>query len=400
MVAKSELFAQVISMALYGSNPRDTWGAIRNAQLNVIYFPGWTIRFYVIDPSLCKSEKKNDEKTTDYLSLNSSATVFNIDSVHYHLDLDGPFSNHSHPPNDYCQYVVSTRILKRLTLLGAEIFYVDPFSPSFNLLKSSDNQEKRFIEPKNWHHLVILDPHVEYFLIRNVRGRLNAVDSYTTNNWIEGQAETSGILNNIFEFLSGMTTSFNPFVFSVADHPDITDVFPRDTWGGNAPSLRKVLEAMTKKVLQRYNEDILKTIMPNPLIQPGLPDLYNYSEKKKNNESKITKDETIILNHIRLKLTGNLKVAFIKRPSCDFSLSVSRRFFIGQHFDNNELPFQISYLFSNTSALLKSDLDKTQLEKIKKLNEKKNIKREDMDGGGTLSYEAVSPLQVCQLLKI
>jgi len=38
---------RVISYGLYGTNPKYTHGAIRNAELVETYFPGWVIRFYV-----------------------------------------------------------------------------------------------------------------------------------------------------------------------------------------------------------------------------------------------------------------------------------------------------------------------------------------------------------------
>ena len=37
---------KVISMNLYGDNPKYTLGAIRNAQLTPVFFPGWTLRVY------------------------------------------------------------------------------------------------------------------------------------------------------------------------------------------------------------------------------------------------------------------------------------------------------------------------------------------------------------------
>ena len=40
---------RVVSYGLYGSNPKYTTGAIRNAELVKIYFPGWVARFYVDD---------------------------------------------------------------------------------------------------------------------------------------------------------------------------------------------------------------------------------------------------------------------------------------------------------------------------------------------------------------
>ena len=37
----------VISMSLYGAGRRYTMGAVRNAQLAAVNFPGWQLRFYV-----------------------------------------------------------------------------------------------------------------------------------------------------------------------------------------------------------------------------------------------------------------------------------------------------------------------------------------------------------------
>ena len=41
---------RVISMSLYGSDRRYIVGAVRNAQLAPIVFPGWQIRFYCKSP--------------------------------------------------------------------------------------------------------------------------------------------------------------------------------------------------------------------------------------------------------------------------------------------------------------------------------------------------------------
>lgn len=37
----------MISMSLYGNNPKYIQGAISNARLKDTYFPGWVLRFYV-----------------------------------------------------------------------------------------------------------------------------------------------------------------------------------------------------------------------------------------------------------------------------------------------------------------------------------------------------------------
>ena len=37
---------KIISFSLWGSNPKYTIGAIRNAELTPIIYPGWVSRFY------------------------------------------------------------------------------------------------------------------------------------------------------------------------------------------------------------------------------------------------------------------------------------------------------------------------------------------------------------------
>jgi len=38
-------------MSLYGADRRYTMGAVRNAQLAPVTYPGWTLRFYCETPS-------------------------------------------------------------------------------------------------------------------------------------------------------------------------------------------------------------------------------------------------------------------------------------------------------------------------------------------------------------
>ena len=47
----------VISMSLYGADPRYTSCAIRNSELVKIIFPGWRLRFYIEGPSSHKYPK-------------------------------------------------------------------------------------------------------------------------------------------------------------------------------------------------------------------------------------------------------------------------------------------------------------------------------------------------------
>ena len=69
----------VISMTLYGSELRYTMGALRNAELVKMNFPGWKLRIY------------------------------------------------TEPPSDKARYgIVPQTVLDRLRVLGAEIHYIDP----------------------------------------------------------------------------------------------------------------------------------------------------------------------------------------------------------------------------------------------------------------------------------
>ncbi len=49
---------KIISMSLYGGDPKYTYGALRNAQLQPVIFPGWTLRIYI--------EKPNEKEETKY----------------------------------------------------------------------------------------------------------------------------------------------------------------------------------------------------------------------------------------------------------------------------------------------------------------------------------------------
>lgn len=58
-----DLRRRVISMVLYGSDARYTMGAIRNAQLLPVVFPGWKLRFYVkqtVQPTISGDLGTND----------------------------------------------------------------------------------------------------------------------------------------------------------------------------------------------------------------------------------------------------------------------------------------------------------------------------------------------------
>lgn len=117
--------SQVISMSLYGRDPRYSWGVIRNAQLLPLIFPGWTLRVYV-------------PKT----------------------DVEDSF------------LAVPPRIIACLKRLGVQIVFVDP-------------SKIGAIPPRWWRYLVADDMSVKYFVVRDADSRLNERDAIAVNDWIE-----------------------------------------------------------------------------------------------------------------------------------------------------------------------------------------------------------------------
>lgn len=125
--------SKVIAMSVYGNIPKFTMGAIRNAQILPIYFPGWTLRVYVANPNSNDTEKK---------------------------------------------WIVPGRILVRLKMLNVQIVYVDT--------------ARIKLEPKWWSHLVADDRAVKYFIVRRADGRLNARDAVAVSDFVEASSQTPG----------------------------------------------------------------------------------------------------------------------------------------------------------------------------------------------------------------
>jgi len=118
---------KVISMSLYGKDPRYTWGVIRNAQLVPVYLPEWTLRVYVTaDPAPSK-------------------------------------------------LAVPPRIISKLRLLGAEIVTV----PTLNST-----------EPRNWRLLAVIDEQMDYFLVRDADARLSEREAAAVREWMSATEKT------------------------------------------------------------------------------------------------------------------------------------------------------------------------------------------------------------------
>jgi len=123
--ATGESLKKVISMSLWGGKPRYTYGALRNAQLLPVYFPGWMLRFYI--------ERPRYDDTTVYAPV---------------------------PP----------RILGKLSAMGAELVYVDA--------------ERSHIPPMMWRFLIADDMTVDAFIVRDSDCRLNDRDVTVVSDWL------------------------------------------------------------------------------------------------------------------------------------------------------------------------------------------------------------------------
>lgn len=122
---------KIIAMSLYSNEPRFTWGAIRNAQLVAVFFPGWRLRVYVPDDS-------------------SSA-------------------------GDH----VTHRIMNRLQSLGAQV------------VKIGVNQTT--LSSQWWNFLTADDPDVECFLVRKPDARLSDRDAAAVAEWVKARNFTPAV---------------------------------------------------------------------------------------------------------------------------------------------------------------------------------------------------------------
>ena len=115
---------RVISYSLYGKNTKYTFGAVRNALLAPVHFPGWMVRFYL-------------EK----------------------------------PTNKYLFGEVPSYIISKLKQSGAELIYISP----------SDVK----LPPMVWRFFVADDETVERFIVRDTDSRLNARDAAAVQAWVD-----------------------------------------------------------------------------------------------------------------------------------------------------------------------------------------------------------------------
>ena len=114
----------IISFTLYGNVTKYLYGAIRNAQLAHVYFPNWTVRFYVEKP--WQSPKFG---------------------------------------------AVPIKVLNKLQVLGAQVHYIDT--------------KMTALPPVLWRFFVADDQNCDRFLVRDADGRLSRRDARAVNTWLE-----------------------------------------------------------------------------------------------------------------------------------------------------------------------------------------------------------------------
>ena len=176
--ASREQLRKVISMSLWGGKPRYTYGALRNAQLLPVYFPGWTLRFYV--------ERPHYDDTTTYAPV---------------------------PP----------RILSKLSLMGAELVYVDA--------------ERSHVPPMMWRFLIADDMSVDVFIVRDSDCRLNDRDLAVVSDWLR--------------------TDY-PF-HCIRDHPSHAGYsLLGGLWGGRPRRLRSFVSVPWRDMMMGYRTDYVQ----------------------------------------------------------------------------------------------------------------------------------------------
>ena len=127
--------SKVIAMFLVGDDPRQTYGAVRNVMLRKLYFPEWSLRIYVEQPS------------------NNSMMSKTTTPVSYH-----------HPP-------VPTNVIAKLRSLPVELVFVDT-----KTIK---------LDPSLWPLLAVDDATVNYLLVRKPSSRLSERDAAVVSDWLD-----------------------------------------------------------------------------------------------------------------------------------------------------------------------------------------------------------------------
>ena len=115
---------KVISMTLYGKDPKYSMGIMRNAQMLPVFMPGWTLRVYV-----------------------------------------------AHPNSSEPDLAIPPRIMHKLGTLGVQLAFLDP--------------TKVTVPPSMWNMLVADDLEVDHFIVRNATHRFSDREATVINFWLQ-----------------------------------------------------------------------------------------------------------------------------------------------------------------------------------------------------------------------
>jgi hypothetical protein len=187
---------------LYGDDPRYTIGAVRNAQLLPVVFPGWQLRVYVH-----RSTSHGKASSLSLLLPTFSSTLTAVPQL----------------------------VLDRLTDLGAELVYVDAADPSSIAYQ---------LAPMLWRFLIIDDPTVDVFLSRDADSRLSERDAVAVSDWIarwQSSSPAHGGQVKAAEVRHGRDAS-PPMFHCIRDHPSHGE-YPVNggMWGARRRELASLL---------------------------------------------------------------------------------------------------------------------------------------------------------------
>ena len=148
----------VIAISLYGNNPAHTYGAIRNAQIMPVFFPGWTLHIYIDRASNQHIEPpKSHSNSTE--NIPRSVSLHNITTTAVKTVEEATIKGDS-------KYSVPWLVLNKLQTLGARIITIDTHNSS----------------PSVWPYLAIDE--AKYVLVRRADSRVTGRDQMLVNNWI------------------------------------------------------------------------------------------------------------------------------------------------------------------------------------------------------------------------
>lgn len=153
---------KVIAMTLYGSEPKYTYGAIRNAQLMPVLFPDWTLQIYID----AKSNRVSPPVYSPTPMNASNSSLSNATSKSDTTTISTESSLRS-------KYTVPALVLNKLRTLGAHVVHVE-------------GSIVDMLHPNMWRYLVANQPNVTVALVRDVLGRITKRDHRLVSDWLNG----------------------------------------------------------------------------------------------------------------------------------------------------------------------------------------------------------------------